>query len=56
MQTIITRAKDFICDENGITALEYGMLAALITMLIILSIASIGSTLQSVFSDIASVV
>ncbi|MEM5328141.1 Flp family type IVb pilin [Paraburkholderia sp. JHI2823] len=52
MQKIIAYAKTFARDEEGITALEYGMLAALITVLIMASIASIGTTLQSVFSDI----
>ena len=56
MQKIIAQAKNFARDENGITALEYGMLAALITLLIIASIASIGKTLGSVFSDVASTI
>ncbi|WP_321931159.1 Flp family type IVb pilin [Paraburkholderia guartelaensis] len=54
MQKIIAQAKHFARDESGITALEYGMLAALITVLIMGSIASIGSTLQNVFSDIVN--
>ncbi|WP_321912836.1 Flp family type IVb pilin [Paraburkholderia sp. J11-2] len=54
MQKIIAQARHFVRDENGITALEYGMLAALITVLIMASIASIGSTLQNVFSDIVN--
>ncbi|WP_062859880.1 Flp family type IVb pilin [Paraburkholderia heleia] len=53
MQKIIAHAKAFARDENGITALEYGMLAGLITVLIIASVASIGSTLKNVFSDVA---
>ena len=53
MQKIIAQAKTFARDENGITALEYGMLAGLITVLIIASVASIGSTLKNVFSDVA---
>jgi pilus assembly protein Flp/PilA len=56
MQLLIAQAKRFIRDENGITALEYGMLAALITVLILASIAQIGTTLSSVFSDIANTV
>ncbi|WP_062859881.1 Flp family type IVb pilin [Paraburkholderia heleia] len=53
MQKIIAQVKRFARDENGITALEYGMLAGLITVLIIASVASIGSTLKNVFSDVA---
>ena len=56
MQTIIAQAKKFVRDENGITALEYGMLAGLITVLIIASIASIGTTLKNVFSDVANAI
>ncbi|HKR38740.1 MAG TPA: Flp family type IVb pilin [Paraburkholderia sp.] len=56
MQNIIAQAKTFAHDENGITALEYGMLAGLITVLIIASIASIGSTLKNVFSDVANTI
>ena len=56
MQKIIAKAKSFVRDENGITALEYGMLAGLITVLIIASIASIGTTLKNVFSDVATAI
>ncbi|MEM5328140.1 Flp family type IVb pilin [Paraburkholderia sp. JHI2823] len=56
MQKIIAQVKTFARDENGITALEYGMLAGLITVLIIASIASIGSTLKNVFSDVATAI
>jgi len=56
MQKIIAHAKSFARDENGITALEYGMLAGLITVLIIASVASIGSTLKNVFSDVAATI
>ncbi|CAM2176864.1 pilus assembly protein Flp/PilA [Paraburkholderia sacchari] len=56
MNNIIAQAKNFVRDENGITALEYGILAGLITVLLIASIATIGSVLKNVFSDIASAV
>ncbi|CAG9245457.1 pilus assembly protein Flp/PilA [Paraburkholderia unamae] len=54
MQPIIVQAKAFIRDEDGITALEYGILAGLISVLLIASITSISSSLQNIFSDIAS--
>ncbi|CAM2176872.1 pilus assembly protein Flp/PilA [Paraburkholderia sacchari] len=53
MQNIIAQAKNFVRDEDGITALEYGILAGLITILLIASIATIGSVLKNVFSDVA---
>lgn len=54
MQTIIAQAKAFIRDEDGISALEYGILAGLISVLIIASITSISSSLQNIFSEVAS--
>ncbi|MFX1695286.1 Flp family type IVb pilin [Paraburkholderia sp. A1RI-2L] len=56
MQNIIAQAKNFVRDEDGITALEYGILAGLITILLIASIATIGSVLKNVFSDVAAAV
>ncbi|MEX4001591.1 Flp family type IVb pilin [Paraburkholderia sp. EG285A] len=56
MQKIIAQAKDFVRDENGITALEYGLLAGLITVLLIASMKIIGTGLQTVFQDVASAV
>ncbi|TDG09070.1 Flp family type IVb pilin [Paraburkholderia guartelaensis] len=56
MQKLIAQVKQFARDENGITALEYGMLAGLITVLIIASVATIGTTLKNVFSDVAATI
>jgi pilus assembly protein Flp/PilA len=41
-------------DESGATAIEYGLLAALIAVVIIGAVMSLGSTLQGVFSTIDS--
>lgn len=42
-------AKKFICDEEGATAVEYGLIAALIAVAIILSVTDVGNKLKSVF-------
>ena len=39
-------------DEKGATAIEYGLLAALISVAIIVTVTSLGGTLDSVFSGI----
>ena len=44
----------FIRDEEGATAVEYGLMAALIAAVIITAVTSIGSNLSAVFTDIAS--
>jgi pilus assembly protein Flp/PilA len=39
-------------DESGATAIEYGLLAALISVAIILTVSSLGSTLDGVFNSV----
>ena len=41
--------KRFIANESGATAVEYGLLAALIAVAIITAVTSLGSTLSSKF-------
>lgn len=43
----------FLKDEDGATAIEYGLLAALIALLIIVGVTAIGGSLANVFNDIA---
>jgi pilus assembly protein Flp/PilA len=49
MKTIFAR---FVKDESGATAIEYGMIAALISVLIIASVKAIGTKLSVAFSNI----
>lgn len=44
----------FIRDETGATAIEYGMIAALIAVVIIASLRLVGSRLAAKFTAIAS--
>jgi pilus assembly protein Flp/PilA len=39
-------------DEDGATAIEYGLLAALISVAIILAVTTLGTTLDGVFDDV----
>lgn len=39
-------------DDGGATAIEYGLLAALIAVVIIGAVAALGTTLQGVFTDV----
>jgi pilus assembly protein Flp/PilA len=41
-------------DENGATAIEYGLIAALISVVIIAAVTLVGSKLSGVFGSIAS--
>ena len=41
-------------DENGATAIEYGLIAALISVVIIVAVTLVGSNLSGVFNSIAT--
>ena len=51
MKKIITR---FAKDESGATAIEYGLIAALISVVIIGVLSTIGTNLTSKFNEIAT--
>lgn len=44
----------FVSDESGVTAIEYGLIAALIAVIIIGAVASVGTSLSGTFSTVAS--
>jgi len=43
---------NFVRDEEGASAVEYGLLAALIAAVIVGAVTMLGTTLQGVFTDI----
>lgn len=45
--------KNFIEEEDGVTAIEYGLIAALIAVVIITSVTSVGTKLSDIFAYIA---
>ena len=44
----------FLKDESGATAIEYGLIAAGISVVIIASVNTIGTTLNGKFNDIST--
>ena len=44
----------FLYDEEGATAIEYGLIAALIAVAIMVSVTSVGTKLAAVFTSIVS--
>jgi pilus assembly protein Flp/PilA len=46
-------AQKFIRDEEGVTAIEYGLIAALIAVAIILSVTLVGTDLALVFGKVS---
>ncbi len=51
MKTIVSR---FVKDESGATAIEYGLIAAGISVAIIAVVNTIGTTLNTKFTSISS--
>ncbi|MGA8600674.1 MAG: Flp family type IVb pilin [Beijerinckiaceae bacterium] len=49
--SLITR---FVSDESGATAIEYGLLAALIAVVIIGAVKAVGTNLSGKFTDVAN--
>jgi pilus assembly protein Flp/PilA len=47
-------ARKFVGDERGATAIEYAMIASLISMLIITAVTTIGTTLSSFFVTLSA--
>ena len=44
----------FIRDEAGATAIEYGLIAALVSVVIIAALTALGSQLSSTFSSVTT--
>jgi pilus assembly protein Flp/PilA len=44
----------FVRDESGATAIEYGLIAALIAVVVITALTSIGTALSTQFNTIAT--
>ena len=51
---IIKSIEQFARDEDGVTAIEYGLLAALIAVAIIVGAGLVGTNLNSLFTKIAA--
>jgi pilus assembly protein Flp/PilA len=46
-------AKRFLRDTSGATAIEYGLIAALIAVVIITAVTSVGTNLNTTFTTVA---
>lgn len=44
----------FIRDEQGATAIEYGLIASLIAVVIIVAVAAVGNNLTSMFNNVST--
>ena len=53
MKAFVRVLKRFHQDEEGVTAIEYGLIAALIAVVIIVAVTSVGANLNVIFNRIA---
>lgn len=54
MKNLTNNLKHFMQDEEGVTAIEYGLIAALIAVVIVGAVAIVGTQLNIVFSKIGN--
>lgn len=54
MTNLKDAVKNFWKDEQGATAIEYGLLVALIALVIIVAVIAVGTNLNVVFQTIAN--
>ncbi|MFJ1211622.1 Flp family type IVb pilin [Burkholderia pyrrocinia] len=54
MKRVIEKIAWFIRDQGGVTAIEYGLIAALIALGIVVALTTIGTDLSTVFSTVAA--
>lgn len=51
---MITTMKSFLSDESGATAIEYGLIAALVSVAAIAALGSLGNSLGTMFNSVAN--
>ena len=51
MKNLVSR---FVSNESGVTAIEYGLIAALIAVVIIGAVSSLGTGLKNTFTSVAN--
>ena len=56
MKKIIVRVKSFLREEDAPTAVEYGVMVALIAAVVIAGATAIGTNVEAVFQAVAAVI
>jgi len=56
MKTLLTKIKNFIREEEGASAVEYGLLVALIAVAIIGAVTALGTNLSAMFTSVAGTI
>jgi pilus assembly protein Flp/PilA len=51
MKNLVSR---FVANESGVTAIEYGLIAALIAVIIIGAVSAVGTSLSNTFTSVSA--
>jgi pilus assembly protein Flp/PilA len=54
MNKMVSAVKAFVADENGVTAIEYGLIAALVGVVIVGAVKVLGTELKATFNDVVT--
>jgi pilus assembly protein Flp/PilA len=54
MSKIFSAVKTFVADENGVTAIEYGLIAALIGVAMAVAAGTVGTKITAAFNYVAT--
>ena len=54
MKSLIIAARKFALDEEGVTAIEYGLIAAVIAGVVLVAFNTLGTTLSTAFDSIGT--
>ena len=54
MKSLLTKIKNFVREEDGASAVEYGLLVALIAVVIIAGVQLLGQNLLATFNAVAA--
>lgn len=52
MNPLFSAVQRFVADENGVTAIEYGLIAALVGVAIVAAATNLGKQLDATFTSI----
>jgi len=54
MENLLTNIRNFVQEEEGASAVEYGLMVALIAAVIIAAVSTIGTNLNTTFTNVGT--
>ena len=54
MNKLMQSVKQFMNNEEGVTAIEYGLIAALIAVVIVAAVKTVGTDLNTIFTTVST--